>query len=75
MTFHEKMEQCRVYMYAGNFLLFGGMMILLSINEIFTGKKLNSALLIAYLTLMSLGVFLTTIGVLIIYETRNQAIL
>jgi hypothetical protein len=71
MTFHENMEKCRVYMYAGNFFLLGGIMILLGINEIFTREKLNSAFLIAHLTLISLGVFLTSIGVLIIYETRN----
>jgi hypothetical protein len=58
-------------MYAGKFFLFGGMMILLSVNEIFTRQKLNSALFIAHLTLISPGVFLVSIGVLIIHETRN----
>ena len=71
MTFQEKMEKVRVYMYAGNFFMFGGVLIVYGIIPIFTQNKQDSGFIFAHLIMISLGVFLTSIGVLIIRVMRQ----
>ena len=53
-------------MYAGNFFIFGGVSIVYGIIPIVTQKGQDSGFIFAHLIMISLGVFLTSIGVLII---------